>query len=325
MTRHTRSRSAGAGALAVIAFGLILSTAFVPFPGAAASNASEWSSPVNLGPVVNSGFSDFAPHPAADGLSLYFTSTRPDSAGGEDLWVSRRATLIDPWDTPQNLGAAINTAANERSPALSENGHLLFFATDRAGGSGGFDMWISWRADTGNDFAWEAPVNLGTGINSSATDAGPSFLAPARRSSSRKELTVAAVPQLFMASSRPGGPGGLDIYVATVPGGWFGPPRQIAELNSPQADLTPAISHNGLELVLASDRPGTLGGQDLWVATRKSLRRAWAAPLNLGAVVNSTSVDNFPALSGDGESLYFTSSRTGGLGGSDLYVTTRQP
>jgi Tol biopolymer transport system component len=87
--------------------------------------------------------------------------------------------------------------------------------------------------------------------------------------------------------------------------------------------LTPAISSHGLELVLASDRPGTVGGQDLWVATRRSLFSAWSAPTNLGPLVNSTSLDNFPVLSADGDSLYFTSSRAGGFGGTDLYVTTR--
>ncbi len=321
MSRHNGARSGGA--LALAAFVLILSTAFVPFPGAEASHASEWSAAVNLGPAVNSAFSDFAPHPSADGLSLYLTSTRQDSLGGEDLWVSQRASRDDPWDTPRNLGAAINTEFNERSPALSLNGHLLFFATDRPGGSGGFDIWISWRADTSDDLAWEAPVNLGTGINSSATDAGPAFLGHAGSGRPGEWITVAAIPQLFMASNRSGGAGGLDIYVATVPGGWFGPPRLVAELNSPQADLTPAISGSGLELVLASDRPGTVGGQDLWVATRKALHRPWSAPQNLGAAVNSTSLENFPALSADGASLYFTSSRSGGFGGTDLYVATR--
>ena len=321
MTRHNRSRYGGA--LALIAFGLVLSAAIAPFPGAEASNASEWSFPVNLGSVVNSAFSDFAPHPSADGLSLYFTSTRTDSRGGEDLWVSQRPSRDDPWDVPLNLGAAINTEFNERSPALSHNGHLLFFATDRPGGSGGFDIWISWRADTQDDLAWQAPVNLGTGINSSATDAGPSFFEHGSWSHRGGFRRLGEMPQLFMASNRTGGLGGLDIYVGSVPGGWSGPPRLIVELNSPQADLTPNISRNGLELVLASDRPGTVGGQDLWVATRKSVHRAWSPPQNLGPLVNSTSVENFPALSADGESLYFTSSRPGGFGGSDLYVATR--
>ena len=65
-----------------------------------------------------------------------------------------------------NLGTIINTEANERSPALSRDGHYLFFATTRAGGSGGFDIWVSWRHDTRDDFGWQTPVNLGTQFNS---------------------------------------------------------------------------------------------------------------------------------------------------------------
>jgi hypothetical protein len=322
VTHHSHSTSGAA--LVLVALGLVLSAAIAPFPGAEASHAAEWSLPVNLGSVVNSPFSDFAPSPSADGLSLYFTSTRPDSRGGEDLWVSHRASRHDPFGPPQNLGVAINTEFNERSPALSLNGHLMFFATDRPGGSGGFDVWISWRADTRDDLAWEAPVNLGTGINSSATDAGPSFFEQAIGSQRFHGHGLGRVPLLFTASNRPGGAGGLDIYVGTVPGGWLGPLRPVTELNSPQADLTPNISREGLELLLASDRPGTVGGQDLWVATRKSLHHPWTTPQNLGPLVNSASVENFPALSADRESLFFTSSRAGGLGGSDLYVTTRR-
>jgi hypothetical protein len=321
MTRH--ARRASARGVALVGFGLFLSAAIAPFPGAEASKISEWSPAVNLGSMVNSAFNDFAPHPSADGLSLYFTSARPDSLGGEDLWVSRRASRDDPWDPPGNLGAAINTEFNERSPALSLNRHLLFFATDRPGGSGGFDIWISWRADAEDDLAWEAPVNLGTGINSSATDAGPSFFEQPDWVQFFHRHPLARMPLLFMASSRPGGAGGLDIYVGAVPGGWFGPPRLVAELNSPQADLTPNVRRDGLELVLASDRPGTVGGHDLWVATRRPLHHSWSTPHNLGTLVNSTSVENFPALSAGGESLYFTSNRSGGFGGNDLYVTTR--
>jgi hypothetical protein len=47
-----------------------------------------------------------------------------------------------------NLGETINTGANERTPALSRDGHYLFFASDRPGGLGGLDIWLSWRAST---------------------------------------------------------------------------------------------------------------------------------------------------------------------------------
>jgi len=306
-----------------IAFGLALFFVTEPFRGLEASRVSEWSEPENLGPAVNSAFEDLAPHLSRDGLALYFASTRPDSLGGEDLWVSRRASRHHPWGAATNLGPAINTAANERSPALSRNRRLLFFATDRPGGSGGFDIWLSWRADPNDDDGWQPPVNLGTGINTAATDAGPSFLEgddlrPAHR---RRWRTV--IPQLYMSSNRPGGPGGLDIYLASVPGGWAGPPTLVGELSSPQADLTPTVRRDGLEIIIASGRPGTIGAFDLWQSVRRSVHEPWSTPTNLGRLVSTDSLEVFPSLSFDAKTLLFQSTRPGGFGGSDLYISTR--
>jgi WD40-like Beta Propeller Repeat len=308
-----RRRTFHSNTLMPLALGLALFVVTGPFRGLEAGRASEWSEPQNLGAEVNSAFEDLAPHLSSDGLALYFASTRTESLGGEDLWVAKRSSPDHAWAPASNLGPAINTAANERSPALSANRRLLFFATDRPGGSGGFDIWLSWRADPDDDSGWQPPVNLGTGINTAATDAGPSFL----------ERGSGPIPQLYLASARPGGPGGLDIYVGSVPGGWAGPPALVAELSSPQPDLTPTVRRDGLEVIFASSRPGGLGAFDLWRAVRKSMDEPWSAPLPLGPLVNTEFVDVFPSLSADGETLVFQSTRPGGFGGSDIYVTAR--
>src|SRR2546425_9434685 len=73
---------------------------------------SEWSEPINLGPVVNSEFDDRHPAISPNGLSLYITSNRPGGFGPEgtwNIWVSQRASLHDPWGPPRNLGPNINT------------------------------------------------------------------------------------------------------------------------------------------------------------------------------------------------------------------------
>ena len=124
---------------------------------------------------------------------------------------------------------------------------------------------------------WQPPVNLGSGINTATTDAGPSFF----------ERGPGPIPQLYLASARPGGVGGLDIYVGSVPGGWAGPPALVAELSSPQPDLTPAVRRDGLEIVFASGRPGGLGDFDLWHAFRKSIHEPWSSPRHLGPEVNT--------------------------------------
>lgn len=310
-------------ALIPIALGVALSVVTGPFAGLEASRTWEWSQPENLGPEVNSPFEELSPHMSSDGLALYFASTRPESQGGEDLWVSRRTGRHEPWGLAKNLGPAINTTAHERSPVLSLNRRLLFFATDRVGGSGGFDIWLSWRPDPNDDFGWQPPVNLGTGVNTAATDAGPSLLEGRAVRHVQSERWRSVIPQLFLASNRPGGLGGLDIYLASVPGGWAGPPMLVAELSSPQADLTPTVRRDGLEVVIASGRPGVIGAFDLWQSTRASVHDAWSPPENLGPVVNSAALEVFPSLSVDGKALLFQSTRPGGFGGSDLYVSTR--
>ena len=223
----------------------------------AAPMYSDWSQPTNLGPSVNSAAQDFAPHVSKNGLSLYFASTRPGGLGGEDLWVSKRTSTDDPWEPPVNLGSTINTDANERSPGLSRDGHYLYFATTRPGGSGGFDIWVSWRHDTRDDFGWQPPVNLGAQLNSPATDAGPAYF----------ENDDAGVPLLFLASNRAGGAGGLDIYVSELTAsGLFGPPVLVDELSGAFNDLTPGVRHDGLESDHRIQPGGSFGAQDLWVS-----------------------------------------------------------
>ena len=276
---------------------------------------STWSEPENLGEAVNSSYEEFLPELSKDELSLYFSSNRPGPFGGEDVWVSQRASREDPWGPAVNLGAAINTEFNERAPALSRDGHWLFFASTRPGGLGGFDIWVSWRAHTHDDLAWLPPVNLGPGVNGVAGDFGPSHF----------ENDELGVPTLFFASTRPGGAGGVDIYRSELTlSGAFGPAVPVAELNTPQNDFRPTIRADGLEVILDSNRPGSQA-RDLWASTRATPTAVWSTPVNLGSVVNGPFNDSLAALSPDGSTLVFTSDRADGFGfgGSDLYITWR--
>ena len=283
-------------------------------PSAFAQKYSDWSAPVNLGPVINSAFNDQQPAISKDGLSLYFTSNRPGGLGGFDMRVSQRASVDDPWGSPVNLGPTLNTASNEGNPAFSRDEHLMFFQSDRPGGLGGIDIWVSSREHTYDDFAWQTPVNLGAGVNSAAGDNAPSYF----------ENDESGVPQLYFASNRPGGLGALDIYMTDqTADGSFGPAVLVAELSGPGGDSRPSIRHDGLEIFLQSDRAGTTGGLDLWVSTRESTLDAWSTPVNLGNTINTAFLEQNPYLSSDGTTLLFSSDRPGGFGGPDLYMTTR--
>ena len=285
-----------------------VATALASAPAFAAPRYSEWSAPSNLGAVINSSSDDSGPALSKDGLSLYFTSTRP-GFGGEDIWVSQRANTEAPWGAPANLGAVINTAANDRVPNFSRDGHWMFFSSNRAGGIGGFDIWASWRPFVHDDFGWQTPVNLGPGINTSLIDTGPSYFE-----------TEEGAAILYFARNRLGNLFDFDIYASKrqADGSW-GSASPVAELNSPANDARPAVRHDGLEIIFHSFRTGDF---DLYVATRNSTADAWSGVTNLAAV-NGPFLDAQPAISSDRETLFFTSGRPGGSGGGDLYMTTR--
>jgi hypothetical protein len=280
----------------------------------AAPQFSDWAAPLNLGPSINSPFNDVGPAISKDGLSLYFGSDRPDGFGGLDMWVSQRASLEAPWGPPINLGAMMNTESIENVPALSRDEHWLFFNSNRSGGFGGNDIWASYRQHTKDDFGWQAPVNLGAGVNSPFQDQGASYFAN----------DDVGAPLLFFNSDRAGGVGLTDIYVSQLlADGSFRATSLVSELSSPALDQRPSLRFDGLEVFLFSNRPGSLGNVDIWVATRQTVFDSWSSPTNLGPVVNSTVSDQNPYIDASRRALYFASNRAGGFGGADLYVTTR--
>src|SRR2546426_267533 len=276
-----------------------------------------WSTPIDLGSVVNSPFDDNRPAISKDGLSLYITSGRLGGFGGLDIWVSHRATVDDPWGPPQNLGPTVNSSSNDVAPAFSPDGHRMYFHSFRPGGCGLADIYVSRRHDRRDDFGWGPPEDLGCIVNTPYVNAGPTIF--------EDEATGITTLYFPVQNNPPGSDQGFDLYASTRIGdeGAFGPPVLVPELSSPFRDTRTAIRRDGLEIFLSSGRPGGVGNEDLWVSTRASTLDPWSTPVNLGAVVNTTAFDGGPALSFDGTTLYFHSNRPGGFGGNDLYVTTR--
>ncbi len=273
-----------------------------------------WSAAVNLGNVVNSTSYDACPTISKDGLSLFFRSNRPGGQGGFDIWVAQRDTVEDPWGAPVNLGDTINSPFDEYCTAISPDGHWMVFVSNRPGGFGSQDLYITHRKDKRDDLGWETPVNLGSPINSAYQENGPAFWADD------------ATGRLFLyySSARAGS---LDIYVAEAINDakdQFGSPSLVTELSLPGvSDYQPVLRKDGLEIFFVSNRPGGSGSNDLWTATRETTTDPWSPPVNLGALVNSSASDFHPTLSYDGTILIFASERTGGVGSADLWVSTR--
>ena len=124
---------------------------------------AQWQVPFNLGPTVNSSSDDRRPSVSYSGDTLYFSSDRPGGQGGFDIWMTVKVGGV--WNTPVNLGPPINTANTDFLPSINNNGDVLYFISDRLGGLGGYDVWVS----TNVGGVWTAPVNL-TAVNSAATE-----------------------------------------------------------------------------------------------------------------------------------------------------------
>jgi len=110
-----------------------------------------FGTPTNLGPTLNSSSGDGHAHTSADDLSLYFSSDRPGGFGDWDLYVATRETTHDDWGPPVNLGPTVNSPRGDWGPNLSADGLTLFFASDRPGGYGSFDIWVTTRTTTDAD------------------------------------------------------------------------------------------------------------------------------------------------------------------------------
>jgi quercetin dioxygenase-like cupin family protein len=117
-------------------------------------------------------YTDSSPVMSRGGRSLYFVSTQPaEGLAGHNIWVTQRAGLNHPWNEPVPLGPNVNSSFNDLAPALSRDGHLLFFASDRPGGEAALNIWVSWRAHGQDDFGWQpavyfGPVEMNSGLAS---------------------------------------------------------------------------------------------------------------------------------------------------------------
>jgi len=282
---------------------------------------SAWSAPVNLGAPVNSPLLEQSPTLSKDGLSLYFSSNRtdlPGALGNTDLWVSQRACHDCPWETPVNLGAVINSFGNDGGPALSSDGHLLFFTSNRLGTN---DIFVSRRAHSHDDRGWEPPVNLGPDVNTPGFETEPTYCRCAA------DDDEDGVGMLYFSSGV--GPGvGNDIYSAPVSreGVPLAPAVLVAELSTPTSnDAAPTLSRDGRNIIFHSDRPGSVNF-DLWISTRRSIHDAWSSPETLGSPPNSEFEELQPYLSHDGRTLLFRSGPgRGGQGSFDIWMSTSTP
>jgi hypothetical protein len=289
-------------------------------------------------------------------LALVPAATLPactaDSPTGEGIVTEISAHAVarfSEWSDAENLGPVVNSSFQDFLPNLSGDGLSLYFTSNRPGGMGGADLWVSQRA--ADEAPWGEPVNLAT-INTAGSESAPDlsrdghylFFSSTRPGGfgsndiwvSQRERTDddfgweppvnlgsnvnsdafeagASLwrPEFYFTSTRVSEPN-LDIYVSRVVGNTFGPAIRVSELSSADNDQRPSIRFDGLEIFFSSNRGNPDATQNIWVATRNGSGLSWNAPVVLGPKINTEFLDQQPSLSADGRILFFSSNRPGG-------------
>jgi len=258
-------------------------------------------------------FTEGCPFISPDGKVFFIASNRPGGLGGLDIWVSTRASVAEPWSDPVNVGAPINSTANDFCPTIGRDGKTFFFASSRAGFCGdtpNADLYTT-RLDAGLN---AGPVtHLGCEVNSAWDEHSPF---PAE--------IPGEGPVLFYSSARPidnnDAAGDHDLYASQMHGGVYVAGTALPGINTAAFEGQPNVGRDGQELFFYSTRAGGEGGQDIYSAVKDSTTGVFGAPQNLGSVVNGPANESRPSLSWDGTTLYFGSTRSGV---QDIYVTTR--
>lgn len=203
-----------------------------------------------------------------------------------------------------NLGDNINTRFDEYFPFLSNNQSVIFF-TRRKNTERDENLFISTAPRPGQ---WMSASPVSGPINTPFNEGMCTLVRDGRH-------------MYFTACNRPEVEGPCDIWEAVVEKNQI---RDIQPLtsspNSPQWESQAAISCDGNRLYFASNRPGGMGGTDIWFSNRQS-DGSWSEPQNLGAPINTILDEEAPFISNDGNALYFSSTGHLGMGDQDIFVS----
>jgi hypothetical protein len=275
--------------------------------GVAAKTFSDWSAPVNAETLsgssssLNTASNDGCPILNPYDGSLYMASNRPGGQGGLDIWIAPRSG--DGWGTPVNAGPNVNTASDEFCPTPARGNRFFFVRRLSATNT---DIYVV--KDLPNS-GFGTPQRLATGddaINSPWEEWSPSWF-----ESGGREF-------LYFASTRRGHPA-QEVYFSEN----FGPAQLAAGgVESSASDARPNVRRDGLEIVWDSTRTGSQG-TDIYSATRSSVDAPWGSAVQLGNGINSAGNESRASLSWDGTILMFGTTRAGGEGSADIWLSTR--
>ncbi|SDJ87199.1 Outer membrane protein OmpA [Catalinimonas alkaloidigena] len=256
---------------------------------------------MNVGPTINSSFSEFSPLVNADETMLVYTAVRADDKvkGGRPMESIYQAKGQNgQWNTPARVELSTQ-AQNTGAVALSPDGQQMLLYTGTADGNGNL-----YQAKL-HGKNWQGPSPVDAPVNSNHLENGASMSADGTA--------------IYFASNRPGGFGGMDIWMMEKDerGQWGRAVNLGPSINTDANEEAPFIHPDGKTLFFHTDGPRSIGGLDVMKAMR--IRGEWHDARNAGYPINTVHNDGYFVMSPDGTKGYFASNRPGGFGSMDIY------
>ena len=269
----------------------------------------------NIGPPVNTEYSEYVPLISADESVLLFTYRGIRSVGGlqmvdeefpdlkeyhEDVMMTFRDSAGN-WLEPLLLQSNINTPGNDACVAISPDAqHMYLFRSIEA------DPGTIYKCEL-DGLTWTDPEKLSGDINSKAWE-GSITITPDGKT-------------VYFASERPGGKGGRDLYTATLQpdGSWANVKNLGSTINTKYDDDAPFIHPGGKYLAFSSQGHNSMGGFDIFISERTS-DSSWTEPKNIGYPINTPRHDKFYSVSADGLHGYYSSGKPGKVSDQDIYL-----
>ncbi len=270
----------------------------------------------NLGSSINSPFPEHGPILSADESVLIFTSGRPTTTGGhidkvdgqyfEDIYISHKTDTG--WSTPLSIGDSINTSDHDASISLSADGQkLLLYKSEKEyfGLSSQGNLYVSEL----KGIHWTKPVKLPSQICTKNWEPSASISADEKF--------------MIFSSNRPGGFGGLDLYIVKkLPNGQWALPMNLGGvINSPYDEDAPFIHHDSKTLYFSSNGHKSMGGFDIFMSKFDLSTFSWSEPENIGYPISTAHDDMHFSWTADGKKIYFSTTRPEGFGDRDIYYS----
>lgn len=255
--------------------------------------------PQNMGATINSKESEYFPSLTIDSKELVFT--RRLNGSNEDFFASKKDS--GQWIKANPITGDVNTPENEGAQNISQDGQwLVFTGCNRPDGFGSCDIYISYFDKNG----WTEAANLGGWVNTDQWESQPCLSADKR--------------DLYFASRRPGGFGGIDIYVSHLQanGKWGEPENLGAGINTSGDEQCPFIHADNQTLYFTSNYWPGYGDDDLFFV-RKGPGGDWSKPINLGYPINTINREGTLFIDASAKTAYYASDRSDSKGGLDIY------